>query len=381
MVYLDYNATSPLLPAVHAEMTACLNDIFGNASSVHMHGRRAREAGERVRALCLASLGDPGGQLIFTSGGTEADNLALRGVMEGFRHKGNHLIVSAVEHQAVLHTAEALATEGMQVTILPVDSRGVVDLEALRRALTPRTVLISVMYANNEVGTIQPIREVGEMARTEGILFHTDAVQSFGKLPLNVREIGADLVSISGHKIGAAKGIGALYVRPGVKIQPILYGGPHERGLRAGTENVAGIVGFGVALETVLKEQDKEKLHSLKELRDRLEAGLHRQIPDLQINGDPTRRLDNTSNMSFIGCRGETLLMALDMAGICVSTGSACSSGSTEPSHVLVAMRLPPDRIESSIRFSLGWGTTEAEIEEVVQKVPPIVEKVRKARA
>ena len=361
-------------------MAPFLEEKFGNASSLHGAGRAAREAVESAREECLCALGDRRGRLIFTSGGTESDNLGLMGILRISKEEGkNHLIVSSVEHHAVLHSALFLErSEGIEVTHLPVDPHGMVDQDTLRKAVTPRTALVSVMHANNEVGTIEPIEELAETAHEADALFHTDAVQTFGKLPLDVRAIGADLISLSGHKIGGPKGVGALYIREGVKIDPLLHGGPHERGIRAGTEAVAGIVGMAKALEVSLRQRQDGTLSRVEQLRNQLEEGLKSQIPDIQVNGHPTMRLPGTLNISFLGCEGETLLMALDLNGICVSTGSACSSGSTEPSHVLVAMGLAPSRVEGSIRFSLGWGTTKEEIEECLAKIPPIVAQVRK---
>jgi len=378
MLYLDYNATSPLHPEVRMAVAPYLMEKFGNASSLHSAGRQARSAIEAVRGKLLSALGDPSGELIFTSGGTEADNLAVKGVGRVLRWKGDHLILSSVEHSAVLHSAQSLVEEGFKVTFVPVNHEGVVDVEALKRLITPQTVLISVMHANNEVGTVQPIGEIAKIAHDKEILFHTDAVQSFGKLKLNVREIGADLVSVSAHKIGGPKGVGALYLRQGVALKPLLSGGPHEHQHRAGTEGVPGIVGMGAALEVTLKEQSNGTLERITHLRDRLEKGLKESVSDLHINGHPTQRLGGTLNVTFLGCSGETLLMAFDLSDICVSTGSACSSGSTQPSHVLVAMGLPSQRIEGSIRFSLGWGTTEEEIQECLRRIPPIVERIRK---
>ncbi len=330
--------------------------------------------------MLLRALGDPKGRLIFTSGGTEADNLGLTGAARALRGKGDHLIVSAVEHHAVLHPAEHLAREGFRLSLLPVDSRGVVDLNGLEKLITPKTILVSVMHANNEVGTIQPIEEAGRIARERQVLFHTDAVQSFGKLELNAARMPVDLISISGHKLGGLKGAGALYARQGVSIEPVLRGGPHEHGLRAGTEGVAGIAAMGAAAEAALTEREGGGMERMKTLRDRLERGLRESMPDLELNGHPDRRLPGTLNLSFAGCQGETLLMALDLAGISVSTGSACASGSTEPSHVLAAMGLSPERIAGSIRFSLGWATTAEEIEEALRRIPPVIERVRSVK-
>lgn len=378
-IYLDYNATSPLHPAVRRAMQPFLEEFFGNASSLHTEGRHARVAIEKVRASLLKSLGDPKGQLAFCSGGTESDNLALLGTARRLREKGDHLVVSSVEHSAVRETAEQLEREGFQVARAPVDGAGVVDLEALERAVTPRTVLISVMHANNEVGTIQPVEEIGAIARRHGVLFHTDAVQSYGKIPLDLSRVPADLVTFSAHKLGGPKGAGALYLRAGVKVQPLIFGGPHERGFRAGTEAVPNIVGMGAAAEVTLREMSDGTLERIGRLRDRLEQGLRERVPKMEVNGHPQKRLANTLNVSFIGCSGDTLLMALDLAGISVSTGSACLAGSTGPSYVLAAMGLPAERIRAAIRLSVGWGTTEEEIEEALRRIPPVVEQVRKA--
>ena len=379
-IYLDCNATQPVRPEVRRAVQPFLDDLFGNPSSLHSHGRQVRERVEEVRGRLLMALGDPKGRLIFTSGGTEADNLGVAGAARALRGKGNHLILSAVEHHAVLHPAEALAREGFRLSVLPVDSRGMVDLQGLERTITSQTILVSVMHANNETGAIQPIEEAGRLAREKGVLFHTDAVQSFGKLELNASRMGVDLISISGHKLGGLKGAGALYVRQGVRLEPVLRGGPHEQGLRAGTEGGTGIAAMGAAVEAALAERDGGGMERMRALRDRLEQGLREKLPGLELNGHPERRLPGTLNLSFSGCQGETLLMALDLAGVSVSTGSACASGSTEPSHVLTAMGLPPERIAGSIRFSLGWATTAEEIEEALRRIPPVIERVRSAK-
>ncbi|MBI1953652.1 MAG: cysteine desulfurase [Candidatus Omnitrophica bacterium] len=379
MIYLDYNATAPLRPRVLEAMRPPGGGAFGNASSLHAKGREARGALEAARQELLGFLGDPQGQLVFTSGGTEADNLALKGAARARGAGGGRLIVSAVEHHAVLHPAQALAREGFEVTALPVDRQGLVDPEALRAGLTPDTFLISVMHANNETGAVQPIEEVGRIARERGILFHTDAVQSFGKISLDMNRVNADLVSISAHKLGGPQGAGALYVRKGVRLAPLLHGGPHEGTLRAGTENVAGIVGMGAAASASVDDLREGRVARMEALRDRLQEELMKRVPEALVHAKGVQRLANTLNVSFLGASGETLLAALDLAGICVSTGAACSSGSAEPSHVLKAMGLNDREIEGSIRFSLGWATTPEEIEAALAAIPAVVARVRQA--
>ncbi|PIQ82303.1 MAG: cysteine desulfurase NifS [Candidatus Omnitrophica bacterium CG11_big_fil_rev_8_21_14_0_20_64_10] len=380
MIYFDYNATTPLLPEVESACRPLFGTLFGNPSSLHRKGQEARAALEGARRQLLAALGDEEGILLFTSGGTESDNLALKGAARALRSQGDHLIVSAVEHSAVLNSARALAREGFRVEILPVDEAGRIDPAALEQRLTDRTILISVMQANNEVGTIQPVAQVGAIARGRGILFHTDAVQSFGKLPLNVRSLPADLVSISAHKIGGPKGAGALYLRRGTPLEPLFHGGPHEGNRRAGTEGLLGIVGMAAAAQAAMQKLAGGESNRLAALRDRLEEGLLKRVPDAVRNGPADGRIPNTAGISFLGCDGEILLQGLDLAGICVSTGSACAAGSRAPSHVLRAMGLAEERIAGSVRFSIGWKTTEAEIDQVLREIPPIVERVRAAR-
>ena len=376
-VYLDHNATTPVDPAVQAAMEPFWADRFGNASSLHQAGRRVRAAIETVRETLLEALGDPQGQLIFTSGGTEADNLSVLGAAQARGGQGRHVVLSAIEHQAVLQTAEVLQRWGWMVTVVPVDSDGIVELEALRRALVPGTTLVSIMHANNEVGTLQPLGEIAEMVHAHGAWFHTDAVQSFGKLPVDVRTLGVDLLSLSAHKFYGPKGAGALYLRRGVTVAPQHIGGPHEHGLRAGTEAVANIVGMGKAVELALERLPAWE--RVARLRDQLVEGLQARIPDVCLNGHPTARVPNTANVGFLGCEGETLLIACDLEGICVSTGAACSSGSTEPSHVLTAMRLPEPQIRGSIRYSLGLTTTADDIAYVLDVVPTIVRRLRRS--
>jgi cysteine desulfurase len=378
-VYLDHNATTPMHPDVLAAMQPYLAERFGNPSSMHAWGREARQALEGSRQTVAQSLGATDKDcIVFTSGGTEADNLALRGVLDAQVEGGGHLIVSAVEHYAVLHTAEHLARRGRDVTWLSVDGEGLLDPQDVRLAIRPDTVLVSLMHSNNETGVLFPIREVARICRERGVLFHTDAIQSFGKLPVNVEALGVDLLSISGHKIRGPKGIGALYIRRGTKMLPLLTGGRQERSRRGGTENVAGAVGLARAAE--LTREDLEGAGGrMAELRDRLESGLLAAIPEVRRNGHPTVRLPQTSSLAFPGTEAESLILALDLCGIGVSSGAACSSGSLEPSHVLTAMGLPHDRVQGSVRFSLGRGTTVEEIDCVLETMPPIVERMRRA--
>lgn len=376
-IYLDHNATTPLAEPVVDRMAAALTGEFGNPSSVHHFGQRAKAALDDARSAVARLIdGDPS-EVVFTSGGTEADNFAIRGAAEALEPSGRrHLIASAIEHEAVLNTYRALARRGWTVTLLPVDQSGIVDPDALTAALTDQTALVSIMHANNEIGTIQPIAALAALASARGALFHTDAVQSAGKIPVSARTLGVDLLSISAHKFYGPKGAGALWIRRGIRLVPVLTGGKHERSRRAGTENVPGIVGLGVAADLAASKMDAEG-HRLAALRDRLDAGVLGAVPGTAVNGVRTPRVGNTTNISFDRVEAESLLIALDLAGIAVSTGSACSSGTLEPSHVLKAMGFPPHRTQNSIRFSLGASNTEAHIDRVVDVLPGIVGKIR----
>ncbi|OFW36187.1 MAG: cysteine desulfurase NifS [Acidobacteria bacterium RIFCSPLOWO2_12_FULL_67_14] len=374
-IYLDHNATTPVHPAVVTAMTAALRDEFGNPSSVHYFGQRAKAAMDEARSAVAALVGADPSEIVFTSGGTESDNFAIRGVAEALERAGRrHLVASAIEHEAVLNTVKALARRGWTATLLPVDESGIVSPDALQAALTDQTALVSVMHANNEIGTIQPIAELARIAHERGAIFHTDAVQSAGKIPVDMRAFGVDLLSVSAHKLYGPKGAGALAIRRGLRVLPILFGGKHERNRRAGTENVAGIVGFGVAAGLA---RAKDEGARLSQLRDRLEEGILRAVPGTQVNGARTARVPNTTNISFDRTEAESLLIALDLEGVAVSTGSACSSGTLEPSHVLKAMGLPAHRTQNSIRFSLGAANTEEEIDRVVAILPGLVDKLR----
>jgi cysteine desulfurase len=376
-IYLDWNASAPLVPEAVDAMARALRDLPGNASSIHSFGQQAKAALDDARSHVARLIGGEPGDLIFTGGGTESDNLALRGAAEAFEATGRrHLVTTAIEHEAVLNTAKALAKRGWTVTLLPAATSGVVDPQALREAMTDQTSIVSVMHANNEVGSIQPVAELARVAHERKTLMHTDAVQSTGKIPVHVGELGVDLLSISAHKMGGPKGVGALWMRRGVGMQPILTGGRQERGRRAGTENVPAIVGFGVAA-ALAEARVREDSPRIAALRDRLERGLLDRVAGAVVNGDSATRVPNTSNISFPGIEAETLLIALDLEGIAVSTGSACSSGTLAPSHVLRSMGLPTPRVQSAIRFSLGRGTTEAEIDRVVEVVPRILDRIR----
>lgn len=378
-VYLDNNATTRVDPAVVEAMTSFYLQNYGNASSVHSLGQKARGAVEDARQAVANLIGAQSKEIVFTSGGTEADNLALRGIAMARSLSGNKIITAKTEHPAVLRTAEYLESKGLAVVYLDVDKNGVVNVEKLEEAIDDETLLISIMFANNETGTLQPIRQIGAIARRRGVLFHTDAVQGIGKMELDVHDLQVDLLALSGHKFHGPKGVGALFVREGVELDPVMLGGSHERNRRGGTENVPGIVGLGKACE--LAEECLEAFQATSaKLRARLEQGLRKEIPDIVINGASVPRLSHVSNISFRGVQGETLLIALDMEGIAVSTGAACSSGSISPSHVLTAMDLPPETINGAIRFSLGRMSTDQDIDYVLSTLPRIVSRIDEMR-
>jgi cysteine desulfurase len=375
-IYLDYNATTPVDREVIEAMLPYFAENFGNASSIHSCGQRGRAAVDEARDSVAALIGAKPAEIVFTSGGTETDNLALFGSVAASNQSRKHIITTAIEHHAVLNAAQALEQQGIEVTYIPVGSNGVVDPQDVRRALRPQTILVSVMHANNELGTIQPIEKIGRIAAEAEISFHCDAVQSAGKLPLDVESLGVSLLSISAHKIYGPKGVGALYVRAGTSIAPQFHGGHHERDRRPGTENVPGIVGFGKAAE--LAEMNRaEDAAGIEVLRDRLEETLTRVLPAVRVNGKRSRRVSNTTNLAFAGAGGEALVIALDLQGISCSTGAACSSGAVEPSHVLLAIGLSGDEARSSLRFSLGRGTTSEEIDCAIAIIPPTVERLR----
>ena len=376
-IYFDHNATTPLHPAVLDAVTTALARDFGNASSVHAFGQRAKGLLDAAREQVAQLIGAQPAEVVFTGSGTEADNFAVRGVAEAAESRGRrHLVVSAIEHEAVLNTARHLARRGWTVSLAEPDRDGVVSPEAVAALVNETTALVSVMHANNETGVIQPVAAIARVARDSGALFHVDAVQSAGKLPLDVASLEADLLSISAHKFGGPKGVGALWIRRGTRIAPVLTGGRHERNRRAGTENVPGIVGLGVAAEVVAANLPSYDAR-VGALRDRLEAAILASVPGTTVNGARDRRVANTTNVSFDRVEAESLLIALDLEGVAVSTGSACSSGTLEPSHVLKAMRLPPARTQGALRFSLGTTNTEADVDRVVALLPALVEKLR----
>ncbi|HEY6944475.1 MAG TPA: cysteine desulfurase NifS [Candidatus Acidoferrum sp.] len=376
-VYLDYNATTPVEPEVLDAMLPYFSGEFGNASSIHTFGQKARAAIETAREQVAALLGARAQEIFFTSGGTESDNHAIFGIVSFVSPASRpHVITSLIEHEAVLNACQALEKQGVDVTYLSVDQDGQIDLEDLRRALRPQTALITVMHANNELGTVQPLEEIGRIAKEADVYFHTDAVQSAGKIAIDVNQFRLDLLSLSGHKLYAPKGTGALFMRGGTRLKQLLYGGHHQRGVRPGTENVAGIVGFGKAAE-IARESLANDAKRLSALRDQLEHGLLHRVPHSRINAARAPRIPNTTNLVFPGVEGEALLIALDLKGLACSTGAACSSGAVEPSHVLTAIGLPAEEARASLRFSLGRHTTQADIDFALRVIPAAVAQLR----
>src|SRR5471032_711785 len=376
-VYFDYNATTPLAPTVTDAVTRAMRDVFGNASSIHHFGQQAKAAMDEARSAVASLLNADLSEIVFTSGGTESDNFAIRGAAEALEPTGRrHLIASAIEHEAVLNTLRALARRGWRTTLLPVDQSGIVSPDRLREVIDADTALVSVMHANNEIGTIQPVAALAAIAHEHGALMHTDAVQSVGKVPVDVRALGVDLLSLSAHKFNGPKGAGVLWINRGTRMQPTITGGKHERNRRAGTENVAAIAGLGVAAALAAGKMSAEAVR-VAALRDCLEPGILGDVPGTALNGARDPRVPNTTNISFERVEAESLLIALDLEGIAVSTGSACSSGTLEPSHVLRAMGFPPHRTQNSLRFSLGTFSTDAEVDRVIEILPRLVEKLR----
>jgi cysteine desulfurase len=375
-IYLDYAATTPTHPEVVKAMLPYFTESFGNPSSIYSYGQEAKEAVEEARSQIASFINSRKEEIVFTSGGTEADNFAINGVAFANEPKGNHIITSIIEHHAVIETCRSLEKRGFRVTYLPVDSYGIVDPGDVKKAITGQTTLISIMHANNEMGSIQQIAEIGEIAREAGIYYHTDAVQTVGHLPIDMKKLSVDLLSMSAHKLYGPKGVGALYIRRGTRITSFMHGGEQEKGRRASTENVPGIVGFGKAVEIAQKEMDTEA-EGLVKLRDKLVKGLVSSIEHLHFNGHPDRRLPNNASFCVAFVEGESLVLNLDLEGICASSGSACSSSSLEPSHVLLAMGIAPEQAHGSLRLALGKWTTEEDVDRVLEVLPGIVKRLR----
>lgn len=375
-IYLDHNATTPIAPEVLAAMLPYFTEEYGNASSIHAYGQNARGAVEQARSSVAALVGARASDIMFTSGGTESNNHAILGAVGAAPGKARHMITSAIEHVAVLDTCRALVKNGVELTVLPVDREGLVNPEDVRSAIRPETVMISLMLANNEIGAIEPIEEIGKIAAEKGIVFHTDAVQAAGKIPIDVEKLGVDLLSISAHKFCGPKGVGALFIRKGTQLAPLMYGGHSERDRRPGTEDVAAIAGMGKAAELALTGMHKES-ERVRGLRDRLEQGLLARVPHSWVNGARAPRVPNTSNLTFPFIEGESMVIALDLKGIACSTGAACSSGALEPSHVLMALGLAPEDARATLRLSLGHQTTEEEIDFALETIPPVIDRLR----
>ena len=375
-VYLDYAATTPTYPKVAEAIRPYFTEIFGNPSSIHRFGQDARKAVESAREKVASLIGANPDEIVFTSGGTEADNFALEGVAFANEKKGNHIITSKIEHHAVTECAEFLAERGFNISYLPVDKFGIVDPEDVKKTITDKTILVSIMHANNEIGTIEPISEIAKIVKEKGIYFHTDAVQTAAHVPINAKDLGVDLLSISGHKFYGPKGVGALYIKKGTRMVPFLHGGGQEKNRRASTENVPDIVGMGVACEMAIEEMAAEALRETA-LRDKLIKGILDRIPDVILNGHPTNRLPNNVNVAIKYVEGESILLNLDMMGIAGSSGSACTSGSLEPSHVLLAIGLPHEIAHGSLRLTPGRQTTDDDINYVLETLPPIIDKLR----
>lgn len=374
--YFDNAATTPVREEVLQEILPYFREYYGNASSIYSIAKESKKALEAARAKVAAAIGATPDEIYFTAGGSESDNMALRGVVNASKKEKKHIITTKIEHHAILHTAEFLETKGVDVTYLNVDEFGKISLEELENVIRPETVLISVMFANNEIGTIQPIAEIGEIAKKHGVLFHTDAVQAVGHVPIDVEKLQVDLLSMSGHKLGAPKGIGAIYIRKGTRISPLIFGGAQEKKLRAGTENIAGIVGLGKAAELAVAEME-ETTKKLTALRDKLIHGILESIPDSRLNGHPTDRLPGNCNISFSYIEGESLLLLLDALGIAASSGSACTSGSLDPSHVLMAIGLPHEIAHGSLRLTIDRENTKEQVDFILEKLPGLVQRLR----
>ena len=374
-VYVDNAATTQVDPDVAEKVIPCFTSVFGNASSIHTAGRKAKELLDTAREQVANALGAEPGEIYFTAGGSESDNWAIKGVAHKFAKKGKHLITTAIEHHAVLHSMKSLEKEGFEVTYLPVDSEGFVTAEQVEKAIRPDTILVSVMFANNEIGSVEPIAEIGEVCKKHGVLFHTDAVQAVAHIKIDVKAMNIDMLSLSGHKFNAPKGVGALYIRKGITVPNLIDGGQQERGKRAGTENIPAIVGMGYAIEVATRELD-ERMSRVRKMRDRLRDELMRRIPYAKLN-TPENSLPGTLNISFQYIEGESILLMLDMNGICASSGSACTSGSLDPSHVLLAIGLPHEIAHGSVRMSIDHNNTEEEIDHIIDTLPKIIQRLR----
>ena len=374
-VYVDNAATTQVDPDVAEKVIPCFTSVFGNASSIHTAGRKAKELLDTAREQVANALGAEPGEIYFTAGGSESDNWAIKGVAHKFAKKGKHLITTAIEHHAVLHSMKSLEKEGFEVTYLPVDSEGFVTAEQVEKAIRPDTILVSVMFANNEIGSVEPIAEIGEVCKKHGVLFHTDAVQAVAHIKIDVKAMNIDMLSLSGHKFNAPKGVGALYIRKGITIPNLIDGGQQERGKRAGTENIPAIVGMGYAIEVATRELD-ERMSRVRKMRDRLRDELMRRIPYAKLN-TPENSLPGTLNISFQYIEGESILLMLNMNGICASSGSACTSGSLDPSHVLLAIGLPHEIAHGSVRMSIDHNNTEEEIDHIIDTLPKIIQRLR----
>ena len=375
-IYLDHSATTPVHPEVLEAMLPYFREHFGNPSSIHNWGRETRVIIEASRERMANFFGASSKEIFFTSGGTESDNLAIKGVAWASESKGKHIITSKIEHHAVLESCKYLSKQGYEITYLPVDENGLVDPEEVRKSIRPDTILVSIIHINNEIGAIEPIGEIGNIAKEKGVYFHTDAVQSAGKLPIDVNKLNLDMFSLSGHKVYGPKGVGLIYIRQGTRIVPQAHGGHHEKGKRAGTENVPGIVGLTKAIEIAHRDMDKYN-KKMKLLANSFYKKLNEKIPDIFLNGNPSKRYCGIMNISFKGVEGESIILSLDMKGVAVSSGSACTSGSLEPSHVLAAMGVPPELAQGSIRFSFGWDNTLEDIDYVIEVLPEIINRLR----
>ncbi len=376
IIYFDNAATTRVRPEVASAMSEYFSKSYGNPSSIYKIAQENKTAVEKGREQVARAINAEKNEIYFTAGGSESDNWAIKGIAESYSDKGKHIITLSIEHHAVLHTCEYLESKGFEVTYLPVNEFGLVEIEKLKKAVRDDTILISVMFANNEIGSVQPIKEIGAFARENGIIFHTDAVQAVGHIPIDVKDMNIDLLSMSAHKFYGPKGIGALYIRKGIKIKPLIHGGAQERNRRAGTENVPGIIGMGLALELITSELSEEEKR-LTYLRDKLIDGILNNIPYSRLNGDREKRLPGNVNISFEFIEGESILLMLDMKGICASSGSACTSGSLDPSHVLLAIGLPHEKAHGSLRLTLGMFNTEEEVDYIIKELPPIISRLR----